>query len=40
MKHWLQTVITLLEADTADLRELARIAGGNPKIFYRGINLN
>ena len=39
MIHWLQKIITILETETADLRELARIAGGNPKTFYRGINL-
>jgi hypothetical protein len=37
--HWLDKVVALFQADTADLRELARMAGGNPKIFYRGINL-
>lgn len=38
--HWLDKVIDLLQADTSDLRELARLAGGNPKTFYRGINVN
>ena len=38
MEHWLDKVVALLQADTADLRELARMAGGNPKTFYRGIN--
>jgi predicted GIY-YIG superfamily endonuclease len=37
--HWLDKVIALLQADTADLRELAHIAGGDPRIFYRGIKL-
>jgi hypothetical protein len=36
--HWLDTVVTLLCAETADLRELARIVGANPKTFYRGID--
>lgn len=40
MTHWLAKIITLFEADTADLRELARLAGGNPEIFYRGIKLD
>jgi hypothetical protein len=30
----------LLQAETADLRELARIAGANPATFYRGIDLH
>lgn len=38
MPHWLDKVLTILQAQTADLRELARIAGGDPKIFYRGIS--
>jgi hypothetical protein len=40
MPHWLDKVIVLLQANTADLRELARIAGGDPKTFYRGIHLD
>lgn len=40
MPHWLDKVIMLLKADTANLRELARIAGADPKIFYRGIDPN
>ena len=39
MPHWLDKVVVLLQAETADLRELARIAGANPKTFYRGIDL-
>jgi hypothetical protein len=39
MPHWLDKVIDLLKADTNDLRELARIAGGDPAIFYKGIEL-
>lgn len=38
MSHWLDKVIELLEADTMDLRDLAKIAGADPKIFYRGID--
>ena len=38
MSHWLGKIIELLSADTADLRELALIAGGNPLVFYRGID--
>lgn len=38
--HWLDKVAELLQADTADLSALARIAGGDPKVFYRGANLN
>lgn len=38
MSHWLDKVVSLLQAETADLRELAQIAGGDPRIFYRGIN--
>jgi hypothetical protein len=38
MKHWLEKVVELLNANTADLRELAIIAGGNPKNFYHGID--
>src|SRR4051812_43347157 len=40
MRHWLDGVLLLLQADTSDLRELARLAGGNPKTFYRGANLD
>jgi tetratricopeptide (TPR) repeat protein len=39
MEHWLSIALRILEADTADLRKLARIAGGNPKTFYRGTRL-
>lgn len=38
MPHWLDKIITLLQAETFDLRELARIAGGDPRTFYRGID--
>src|SRR5579864_5741440 len=40
MAHWLQTVSALLASETIDLRELARTAGGDPKTFYRGANLD
>jgi len=40
MGHWLDKVIALLQADTANLRELARIAGSDPKTFYRGIQID
>jgi hypothetical protein len=39
MPHWLQKVVDILNADTSNLRELARLAGGDPKTFYRGANL-
>jgi hypothetical protein len=40
MAHWLEKVVTLLQAETSDLRELARLAGGNAETFYRGIQLS
>lgn len=40
MTHWLSLVVTLLESNSSDLRELARIAGGNPKDFYLGTDLS
>jgi hypothetical protein len=40
MTHWLDMVVALLRADTSDLRELARIAGADPKTFYRGIDIS
>ena len=39
MTHWTSKIIDLLEADTADLRELAIIAGGDPKTFYLGVDM-
>ena len=36
-KEW-QKVRELLFAPTHDLRELARMAGANPRTFYRGAN--
>jgi hypothetical protein len=40
LPHWLSKVVDLLQVETADLRELATLAGGNPKTFYRGARLN
>ena len=37
MTHWLSKVMLVLQANTADLRELAKIAGGDLKTFYRGV---
>lgn len=37
--HWLSTAADLLMADTADLRALARIAGGDPRTFYVTIDI-
>ncbi|MEA2897571.1 MAG: hypothetical protein QOJ84_3186 [Bradyrhizobium sp.] len=39
MTHWLDKVVLLFQADTSDLRELARIAGADPSVFYRGIDI-
>jgi hypothetical protein len=38
MPHWLQTVIEILQAETSDLRELARLAGGDSRTFYKGVD--
>jgi len=35
MTHWSKVVTNLLEADTKDLRQLAKIAGHDPATFYR-----
>jgi hypothetical protein len=40
MSHWLQKVVAILKAETADLRELAHLAGGNPETFYRGAKMD
>lgn len=40
MEHWLDRVLLLLQADTDNLRELAEIAGGDPRTFYRAINIS
>jgi hypothetical protein len=37
MRHWLEKVVVLLQAETADLRQLAVLAGGDPRTFYRGV---
>jgi hypothetical protein len=39
MGHWLDTVMALLQSETTDLRQLAIMAGGNPKTFYRGTRI-
>lgn len=39
MTHWLDMVVTLLQANTSDLRELAQLAGADPRTFYKGIEL-
>jgi hypothetical protein len=39
MTHWLDRIVALFQADTSDLRELAQIAGADPKTFYRGIDI-
>lgn len=39
MPHWLEHVLVLLRADTSDLRALAKLAGGDPRTFYRGARL-
>ena len=38
MAHWTENVLRLLEAETDDLTELARMVGAEPKTFYRGAN--
>ena len=38
-EHWLDKVIEILNAETSDLRELAKLAGGDPRTFYRGVEL-
>jgi hypothetical protein len=38
LPHWLDVVVTLLRSDTANLKELARLAGRDPRYFYRGID--
>ena len=38
MGHWLDKVLLLLSAPTADLRELARLVDEDPRTFYRGID--
>jgi (p)ppGpp synthase/HD superfamily hydrolase len=36
MTHWLDKVVKILNASTGDLRELAQLAGYDPKTFYAG----
>jgi tetratricopeptide (TPR) repeat protein len=38
--HWLDKVVEILQADTADLRQLALLAGGDPDTFYRHTRLS
>jgi ABC-type phosphate transport system auxiliary subunit len=40
MPHRFEKVLAILQAPTADLRELAHLAGGDPRTFYRGISLS
>jgi hypothetical protein len=40
MSHWLDKVLLLLRAPTSDLKELAELAGDDPRTFYRGIALS
>jgi hypothetical protein len=38
--HWLDIIVTLLESESADLRHLAELAGGDPATFYIGADLS
>ena len=38
--NWSMKVSEILESETGSLRELAEIAGFNPKHFYRGVSLS
>jgi tetratricopeptide (TPR) repeat protein len=38
--HWLSGVETIFQSDTADLRRLAQLAGGDARTFYIGANLS
>lgn len=38
--HWLDKIVTLFEAETNDLKELARLTGLNPNYFYVGTNIS
>lgn len=40
MSHWLDKLVDILSADTVDLRELAEIAGFDPKFFYIGTDIS
>jgi hypothetical protein len=40
MPHWLDKVVVLLESETANLRELALLAGEDPRTFYLGVDLS
>lgn len=39
MPHWLDKVLDIYNADTINLRELAKIAGANPEFFYVGTSM-
>jgi len=39
-KHWLSDIISLLSAETSNLRDLAALVGQNPDTFYRGVDLS
>ncbi|WP_172745694.1 leucine-rich repeat domain-containing protein [Neorhizobium galegae] len=39
MVHWLDKVVELINANTHDLKDLARIAGYDPKVLYRGTSM-
>ena len=38
-EHWLNGVLDLLNAETTNLRELAKLANADPRTFYLGANL-
>jgi hypothetical protein len=40
LDHWLDKAVELLTSSTMDLKELAEIAGEDPRTFYRGANLS
>lgn len=40
MNHWLDTVAGIITAETGDLKKLAKIAGYDPKSFYKYQNLS
>lgn len=39
-KQWQKTLASILQSDTGDLRELAALAGGDPRTFYVGTSLD
>jgi hypothetical protein len=40
LSHWLQKVIKLFKSESVNLRDLAKLAGGDPRTFYIGANLD